>query len=235
MRTTPASSDKDNVTYLTTLNFRVSAEAGDSVVIKDGNTVIDTFTMPAAAFTTRTIDFTTLPASIPALGPHPLGAESTDTAGNPSEQSQELLVTIDNVAPARAGTPDLLASSDSGTLNTDNVTNVQALAFQGTGEANTKIRIKANGVVVGQGMVGTDLTNPPAELPGSPPAIGAWEVTTEPLDDGTYTITAEVEDQAGNISPLSGSLTVTVDTIAPNIPYLDLPDRRTRGGTTPTM
>ncbi|MEX2113817.1 MAG: Ig-like domain-containing protein [Pirellulales bacterium] len=217
-------SDKDNVTYLTTLDFRVSAEPGTNVVIKDGNTVIDMFVMPAVTFTIRTLDFVILEGinGIPANGPHPLSAEATDAADNRSAQSEELLVTIDSTAPAAPTTPDLLASSDSGTFDNDNVTNIQAAAFQGTGESNSRVRIFANGVQVGEGIVGTDLTDPPAQLPGDPPAFGHWEVTVEPLDSGTYIITAEIEDQAGNITLQETSLTVHVDTVLPNTPYLDL-------------
>ncbi len=224
-------SDKDNVTYLTTLDFRVSAEPGSDVVIKDGNTVIDMFVMPAVPFTIRTLDFVILEGinGIPANGPHPLSAEATDAAGNRSHQSEELLVTIDSISPALPTIPDLLASSDSGTFDDDNVTNIQAMAFQGTGEANARVRIFANGVQVGEGIVGTDLTDPPAQLPGNPPAIGHWEVTVEPLADGTYTITAAVEDQAGNITLQELGLTVYVDTVLPNTPYLDLTDASDTG------
>ena len=123
----------------------------------------------------------------------------------------------------------MLTSSDTGTFHDDNVTNLQALAFAGTGEANARVRILANGVVVGQGVVGTDLTEPPAQLPDSPPAIGHWEVTTEPLGDGTWIITVEVEDQAGNITSQETSLTVYVDTVLPNTPYLDLTDASDTG------
>ncbi len=221
------SSDKDNVTYLNPLQFRVSAEPGTNVVIKDGDTVIDSFVMPAAAFTFRTITWPV--AGIATEGPHPLSAEATDAAGNRSQQSEELLVTIDTTAPAPPTTPDLLDSSDSGTFDNDNVTNVQAVAFQGTGEANAIVRIFANGVQVGEGIVGTDLTDPPAQLPDDPPALGHWEVTTEPLDNGTYTITAEIEDQAGNITVQEGSITVYVDTVLPNTPYLDLTEASDSG------
>ena len=214
-------SNLDNVTNLNTLNFLVSAEPGSNVVIKDGNTVIDSFVMPAAMFTTRTL--------ILADGPHPLSAEATDDAGNRSAQSEELLVTVDSVAPVSPTAPDLLASSDTGTFNNDNVTRLQSLAFAGTGEANARVRIFANGLLVGQGIVGTDLTDPPAQLPDNPPAIGAWEITTEPLGDGTWTITAVVEDQAGNISTLSSTLIVNVDSIKPNVPYLDLTDASDTG------
>src|SRR5439155_22810123 len=51
---------------------------------------------------------------------------------------------------------------------------------------------------------------------------GAWEITVEPLIDGTYAITAEAEDLAGNISVLSNPLTITIDTTPPNTPYLAL-------------
>jgi hypothetical protein len=180
--------------------------------------------MPAVPFTIRTLNFVVLQGinGIPANGPHPLSAEATDVAGNRSHQSEELLVTIDSNAPAAPTAADMLPSSDSGTFDNDNVTNIQAPAFQGTGESNARIRIFANGVQVGEGIVGTDLTDPPAQLPNNPPAIGHWEVTVEPLDSGTYTITTQIEDQAGNITTQETSLTIWVDAVLPNTPYLDL-------------
>mgnify|MGYP000364411323 CR=1 FL=1 len=44
---------------------------------------------------------------------------------------------------------------------------------------------------------------------------GNWEITVEPLIDGDYEITAEQEYLAGNISPLSGVLPITIDATAP--------------------
>ena len=219
-------SDLDNVTYLSTLQFLVSAEPGTDVVIKDGNTIVDSFVMPAVPFTPRTLDFIFLEGinGIPAEGPHPLSAEATDEADNRSHQSEELLVEIDLTNPDPASVPDLLASSDSGKFDDDNVTNVQALAFVGTGEANAKVRIFANGLLVGQGVVGSDLTEPPPELPETPPAFGEWEITTEPLDTGSYLITVEIEDLSGRITVQEESLEVWVDTVLPNTPYLDLTD-----------
>ncbi len=128
------SSNLDNVTYFHELQFRVSAEPGSTVVIKDGNTVIDTFVMPAVDFTIRTLNLTN--------GPHPLSAEATDDAGNVSHQSEELLVEVDDTAPAPPSTPELLDASDSGVMG-DGITNVDPPAFKGTGEANAKVRIYA--------------------------------------------------------------------------------------------
>ena len=130
-----------------------------------------------------------------------------DEAGNISAQSEELVVTIDRGIPAVPSDPDLLASSDSGASDTDNLTSVQQPAFSGTGEPNAAVRVYANGLLVGQSVVTTS---------------GDWEVTVEPLVDGNYDITAEQEDLAGNISPLSGALAITIDASSPQRPTLNL-------------
>ncbi len=150
------------------------------------------------------------------------GGGVPDPAMGRSLLSPPLTVTIDNTPPNPSTTPDLLVSSDSGTFNNDNVTNVAAPAFDGVGPANSKIRILASRdggplVTIGQGVIGSDLTDDP-----EPNGLGAWEVTVEPLTDGTYQILAIVEDAAGNQSLESQRLTVYIDTIMPNTPVLDL-------------
>lgn len=131
--------------------------------------------------------------------------------------SAPLLLTVDAAAPA-VSVPDLLAASDSGTYADDNVTNMATPAFRGTAEHGATIRVFANGQRVGQGVVGSDLTA------GGYDQVGAWEVTVEPLVDGQYLIVTEVEDTAGNITrlPDAQGLTIWIDTVAPNTPYLDL-------------
>ncbi|HBO45465.1 MAG TPA: hypothetical protein DD670_16345, partial [Planctomycetaceae bacterium] len=218
-------SDLDNVTIgdpevlpVTRIaDFRVSAELGTTVLVKDGNVVIDTFVFDAAfdatdgvlgdGFGIRRIDFVAnqLLFDIPAEGPHPLTVESVDTAGN-ATQSEQLLVEVDATPPLTPSTPDLLETSDSGADNFDDVTSINQPAFQGTAEANTKVRVYANGILVGEGLVGSD------ESDGEPnDGLGIWEVTVEPLKDGQFAITAQVEDQAGNISPMSDALVIVVD------------------------
>jgi len=143
--------------------------------------------------------------------------EPDSASGRTQLTEDPLLLTFDPNAPAAPSTPDLAASSDSGASATDNVTNVSAPAFQGTGEAGAKVRIFADGVLVGQGVVGTDGTD------GDPDnCTGSWEITVEPLADGVYDITAVVEDAAGNISDRSEALQIEIDTIRPDTPLLDL-------------
>lgn len=179
-------SDQDNVTNKTTLRFRVSAEIGTTVVIKDGNTVIDTW-VQVAAFDERSLNL--------AEGPHPLSAESTDTAGNRSQQSQELLVVVDATAPAAPAQADLLASSDTGGIDDDNVTTVQQPHFGGTGEPNALVRLFAGTAQVGNAVLNSS---------------GAYEVPSSVLGDGVYNVTLRFEDLAGNLSAPSAALKVTI-------------------------
>jgi hypothetical protein len=128
--------------------------------------------------------------------------------------SGPLAVIADNVDPLPPSTPDLLPSSDNGQFNSDNVTLFNALAIQGTGEANSHVVIYANGFIVGQGTVGTDNTD---GIPDN--GLGVWEITTEPLTPAStaYKITAQLEDLAGNIGPQSEALRVLIDAEGPQV------------------
>ena len=100
--------------------------------------------------------------------------------------------------------------------NEDNVTGIRQPAFSGVGEAGATVRLFADGELVGIGEVQTDATNGNAR-----DGLGVWEITSEPLDDGIYEFTAQVEDWAGNVAA-PDPLTVEIDTLAPNTPQLDL-------------
>ena len=189
-------SDMDNITNKTVLDFRVTADPNTTVVIKDGNMVIDTFAMPASGEIIRTLTLSE--------GSHPLSTESIDLAGNTSHQSQELLITVD-ITPPVVSAPDLAAYSDSGGINDDNVTTIVSPAFLGHEEANALVKIFVGGVKVGQGVVGSDESD---GMGGN--GLGLYEVTVEPLNDSVYNVTATLEDVAGNISVSSLALQVTI-------------------------
>ena len=162
-------------------------------------------------------------------GIHNLKLEVEDRAGNISHDFL-LNVEIDTTVPI-AGDPDLIDSSDSGMSNTDNVTNKMQPAFYGRSEANTTVRVFAqpvdrNGnvlgdnVLVGQGTVGSDQSDITAGG-AADDGLGVWEVTVEPLDDGIYDITVQIEDWAGNSDTSANPLTIEIDTLEPNTPLLD--------------
>jgi subtilisin family serine protease len=103
--------------------------------------------------------------------------------------------------PAIPSTPDLAPASDTGASNTDNITNDNTPTFNGTGTIGATIRIYADGVEVGNGLVNVS---------------GNWSVTTSALTDGVRQMTARAQNGAGTSGP-SPALPVTIDTVAPTI------------------
>ncbi|GIW92076.1 MAG: hypothetical protein KatS3mg110_0117 [Pirellulaceae bacterium] len=176
-------------------------------------------------------------AAVRVFDPRPTPATGRTTA------TARLAVTYDPNAPDPAlASIELLAASDSNIAG-DGVTNINQPAFWGVGEVNTRVRIYAsrNGgplELVGEGVVGPDRSDEAVagrtiggKLVGglSNDGLGLWEVTVEPLADGTYSFVAVFEDLAGNITPTSGPGVsvvsgVVVDTLPPQRPTIDLLD-----------
>lgn len=131
---------------------------------------------------------------------------------------------------------DLINSSDTGMFNNDNVTNKMSPAFNGIAPAGFKVRLYANGDLVGQTVAGSDTSDVGrgaiGGIGGAPnDGLGLWEITSEPLADAGYNITLEVEDAAGNVTvvnpifnPAVPAIDIVVDTLDPNTPLLDLLD-----------
>ena len=90
-------SDLDNVTNRAdAVPFTITSEAGATVVLKDGNTVQTLVSPAGTSFTSSGTDVVTLNLT---PGTHLLSVEVTDDAGNVSQQSEELVVVIDRLAP----------------------------------------------------------------------------------------------------------------------------------------
>ena len=229
-------SDSDNLTSDSSLNFNFTTE--DPAPAGGHNSEFNlkyriflraengTETLVYNSVTDTNIDaseilegFTNLEQLQATLGPFPDGVhnfklEVEDRAGNISHDFL-LDVEIDSTLDGDP-TIDLIASSDSGMFDDDNVTGIDQPAFTGLGEVGSTVLLRANGVIVGTGVVQSDDSD---GVPGD--GLGEWEITSEPLDDGIYEITAGVQDSAGNFEE-TGSLTIEVDTLQPNTPYLDV-------------
>ena len=140
-----------------------------------------------------------------------LTAQVVDAAGN-TATSNAVTYTLNTTAPT-GGTPDLVAASDSGSSNTDNITNATAPSFT---------------VALGATVVAGDTVE--LLLGGSPLAhpvthtVTAAEVTAGSVNlavtagdlgaDGSKQISARLSDSLGN-SSTTAALTVTLDTTAP--------------------
>ena len=128
----------------------------------------------------------------------------TDVAGNESPDSDTLAITIETVAPAAPPAPDLADASDMGASNTDNITNNNTPQITGEGEEGATVTLgDANNVKLGTAVV----------------VSGAWSITpTAILADGVHVLRVYQTDVAGNESPASDTLTITVDATAPAAP-----------------
>jgi gliding motility-associated-like protein len=137
-------------------------------------------------------------------------ATYTDIAGNNGGAGTTPALTFDTSNPAAPSTPVLATASDSGVSNTDNITNVTTPVFTGTAEAGSTITLyDTDGVTV----IGTGIATG-----------GNWSITASTLTPGVHTVTAKATDAAGNVSPASTGLAVTIDTGIPVISSIALAD-----------
>lgn len=196
----------DDLTSLTTPTF-VSAPgsgtAGDLVTLYDGTTAIGTGTVAPDGSWTAT-------ASALIDGPHSISASFTDAAGNESARSTALPITVDTTAPTTPTTaPDLVPTSDTGALNTDDVTTLTTPTFVGAPGSGTPGQLVTlyEGISavtpIGTGVVAAD---------------GSWSIVASSLGGGVNAISFTLTDAAGNESALSPELSITIEGVAPNAP-----------------
>ncbi len=117
-------------------------------------------------------------------------------------------------------TPQLLASSDTGTSSTDGITRDTTPTYKVAAPANAIVTLYANGVQVGQATANN----------------GPVFITTTALSAGNYQMTATVEDVAGNVSAAAAPVMLVVSTSPPATPTLglDAASQSTPGQTTQT-
>lgn len=134
-------------------------------------------------------------------GTHTLKLQARDASGN-TTNVYEFTFVLDTTEPAPSNL-DLTATSDSGTSNTDNLTNITNPTITGNANAGANIQLTNNGQIVGSAIADSN---------------GNWQITGSNLVNGTYTLTATATDIAGNTSATSQPLQITIDTAAPNPP-----------------
>jgi len=186
-------SDSDDVTKTTTPSLTGSAETGALVELFDEATTLGGVLANLSGLWSFTSGALT-------DGTHSITATAADVAGNVSTASAALSVTIDTTI-AMPSAPDLDASSDTGSSSTDNLTKHKTPTLIGTAELGSTVSL-VSGLV---GLLGKSTAN----------GLGTWRISSPELPDGVHAMTVTATDVAGNTSPVSPSLAVTVDTRAP--------------------
>jgi acyl-coenzyme A thioesterase PaaI-like protein len=176
----------DNSTDITTPVITGTGSVGDTITLYDGTIAVGTGTVNSSG--TWSITTSTL-----ATGTHDLTATQTDQYGDISAASSTLDLTI-AAAPAAPAALALAPASDSGTQG-DHITDVNTPTITGTGTAGDTIKLYDGTIVVGGGTVGSN---------------GTWSITSGTLALGVAALSATQTDAAGDISPASGTLGVTI-------------------------
>lgn len=130
-------------------------------------------------------------------GNHSITARQVEPGKVGSGASPSLALTVDTTAPTAPIAPDLVAASDTGYSNVDNVTRDNTPTFAVSGAPY--FRLSRGGVKVS----------------GDYESGSAY--TSSVLADGVYVFRVAAVDSAGNQSPWSSGLTVTVDTVPPTL------------------
>ncbi|MBK1719781.1 DUF4347 domain-containing protein [Thiocystis violacea] len=130
------------------------------------------------------------------------GAAATLTLpalGAANSLGENTAIVIDTAAPAAPSTPNMTAATDSGSSDTDNITNDTTPTFLGTAEVNSTVSLYEGFTLIGMGAANV---------------VGNWFITVDSLSEGVHTITAKATDAPGNVSDASTGLSITVDTTA---------------------
>lgn len=135
-------------------------------------------------------------------GSHTLNLRAVDELGLAAVVN--LPFKLDRVA-LTPGTPALTADSDSGSSQSDGLTNITTPRFNLTAEAGAHVQLFANDLLVAEGPAGTTLQVP------------------APLADGIYSMRAKIIDVAGNVSALSAASALQILTAPPTINLEMLP------------
>ncbi len=183
----------------------VSANASDNVGVVGVQFLLDNGVNGSAESTTAPYSVSWNTATV-SDGSHTITAVARDAAGNVSPPSAPVTVTVANNAPPPPP-PDTTPPS----VSITSPGNGQTVKGTVSVSANTSDNVGVVGVqfLLDNGVNGSaDVTTAPYSI--------SWNTAT--ASDGSHTITAVARDAAGNVSPPSAPVTVTVANNAPPPP-----------------
>lgn len=193
-------SNSDRLTNITRPTFTGTAERGSVITVfaQRGSEPSIVVGSVKASPTTGAWSFATPQGRTFTPGVWTITATARNSAGIVSSPSTPLSITVKTaiVAPTAFA---LAAASDSGSSNSDRVTNVTSPAFTGTAEPGSTISLFINNKRAAWTAV-------------ADPVTGAFNVTPTSLRPGTYRVSAVAVDAAGNRSQPTAPLAIFLDT-----------------------
>ena len=184
-------------------------EPGATVEVIDNGQPLGTTTVDSAG------NWTFTPETPLTDGPHEITTTQTDPAGNTSDPSDPLVLTVDTTPPAK---PEGIGATDNvgpnvGEIPSGGTTDDTTPTITGTGEPGATVEVIDNGQPLGTTTVDS---------------AGNWTFTPDtPLTNGSHEITTTQTDPAGNTSDPSDPLNFTVDTSTPNVQITNFIDNTT--------
>ena len=129
-------------------------------------------------------------------GANTITATATDRAGNTSDATDAVIITLDTGKPAK---PAITTTAQS--------VNTASFTLTGTAEVGSTVNLFRGAGTDSLGSATATATN------------GAWTITVT-LDDGANTLTATATDRAGNTSDATDAVIITLDTDKPAKPAI---------------
>ncbi len=195
--------DNDDITSDDTPTFSGTAPANSHVDIRVDGEIINTVNADGSGDWTYTFTLGEIQTGV-----HQIDVIATDIAGNVSTASDDLTIWL-NVVPTQPAAPNLTSESDTGSIDSDDLTFDTTPTINGKADPLGRACIHLNGVLIGDATADVN---------------GFWEYTFAPgiLQEGTHQITVLTEDTSGLKSAPSAALTLTIDTTHPQALQPDL-------------
>jgi hypothetical protein len=196
-------SSTDGITNSATINGTVTDDSNITLLQAslNGNTFVNITRSANGSINLSASQLAALKGSVLTDGVYNLRIKAQDQYGN-SSAIYSVTFTLDTTV-ATPAKPILSTNSDSGSSNSDQITNVKNPKISGTAEAGNTLRLFDGNNLIGQTTVGAD---------------GLWQITAAPnLTESQHQLTAKQTDLAGNTSNASSALKITIDSLAPQL------------------
>ncbi len=207
--TAPGGTNTDRITFdpaitgtLTDANQVVSFQAGFDSTPVDQFVEVIAQRQANGSFTLDRTQLNQIYGSTLPDGSHRLHLQARDEFGNLSSLFT-LSLTLDTITPAPSNL-QLLPESDSGQSNQDHITRILTPTIRGQAEAGATVQLFEGNQVIGSAIASSD---------------GNWQITISQLTSGTHAFTSTSTDIAGNVSPVSQALTITIDALQPYLSF----------------